>query len=193
MLEELKKTHFIYPLAKWELAPFPHQGYILDIGGGGEGVIGQLMGTDVVAIDYQKEELLEAADGPLKIIMDARELLFLDGSFQTATAFFSLMYIKSREDQRQIFQEIARVLTPGGVFHLWDVDLGVKPNTEHEVFIVHLEYLIAGKEHQTGYGSRWPKEARGLDYYQALAEEVGLEELESTRVGDTFYCMFQKI
>jgi len=47
------------------------------------------MGEKVIAIDFKKEELLETADGPLKIIMDARELKFLDESFQTVTAFFS--------------------------------------------------------------------------------------------------------
>ena len=193
MLEELKKTHYIYPLVKWELEPFPHQGYILDIGGGGEGVIGQLMGSEVVAIDYKKEELLEASDGPLKIIMDARDLRFLDGSFQTATAFFSLMYLKTREDQRQVFQEISRVLKPGGIFHFWDVDLGEKPDTDHEVFIVHLEYVLSGKAHQTGYGSRWPGDSRGLADYLALAEEAGLEKLEAKRAGETFYLKFAKV
>ena len=193
MLEELKKTHYIYPLVKWELEPFPHQGSILDIGGGGEGVIGQLMGSDVVAIDYQKEELLEAADGPLKIIMDARDLQFLDGSFQTATAFFSLMYLKTREDQRKVFQEISRVLKPGGIFHFWDVDLGERPDTDHEVFIVHLEYVLGGEAHQTGYGSRWPGETRAMADYLTLAEEAGLERLETKRAGETFYLKLAKV
>jgi exopolyphosphatase/guanosine-5'-triphosphate,3'-diphosphate pyrophosphatase len=67
---------------------------VLDIGGGGEGVIGRLKGRDAVAVDIRKEELEEAVDGPLKIIMDARDLKFLDESFHTATAFFSMMYIR---------------------------------------------------------------------------------------------------
>lgn len=191
-LDELKKTHYVFPLARWELESFPHQGYILDIGGGGEGVIGQLMGSDVVAIDYQEEELLEAAEGPLKIIMDARDLQFLDGAFQTVTAFFSLMYLKSREDQQQVFLEISRVMKPGGIFHLWDIDLGDRPDTEHEIFIVHLEYVIDGEAHRTGYGSRWPGDARSLDYYQALAKEAGLDTLESERAGETFYLKLAK-
>jgi len=53
-------------------------GIILDIGGGGEGIIGQLKGSQVVAIDTDRDELLEAADGPLKIVMDATQLAFLD-------------------------------------------------------------------------------------------------------------------
>jgi len=73
---------------------FDSPGYILDIGGGGRGVIGKLKGERVIAIDPSKRELEEAPAGPLKIIMDARDLQFLDGTFSTATSFFTLMYIK---------------------------------------------------------------------------------------------------
>ena len=57
---------------------FPAQGFILDIGGGGEGVIGQLKGAQIVAIDMFPRELEGTPAGPLKIIMDARELKFLE-------------------------------------------------------------------------------------------------------------------
>ena len=73
---------------------FDAAGFVLDIGGGGEGVIGRLKGKQVVAIDRSKRELKEAAAGPLKIVMDATDLQFLDQSFGTATAFYTLMYIK---------------------------------------------------------------------------------------------------
>ena len=36
------------------------QGKILDIGGGGEGIIGRLYGPQVIAIDYRQDELDEA-------------------------------------------------------------------------------------------------------------------------------------
>jgi len=64
---------------------FDSAGYILDIGGGGEGVIGKLKSEQVIAIDPNKRELQGAAAGPLKIIMDARDLQFLDFTFNTAT------------------------------------------------------------------------------------------------------------
>lgn len=44
------------------------QGKILDIGGGGEGIIGQVLGDKVVTIDKLKEELEEAPEGPLKVV-----------------------------------------------------------------------------------------------------------------------------
>lgn len=70
---------------------FDSPGYILDIGGGGEGSIGKLKGKQVIAIDPNKQELEESAAGPLKVIMDARDLQFPDGTFSLATSFFTLM------------------------------------------------------------------------------------------------------
>ena len=98
-MEDLEIKHHVFPIVEWKLDHLDHKGMILDIGGGGEGVIGKLMGEKVIAIDFKKEELLEAAEGPLKIIMDARELKFLNESFQTVTAFFSFMYFKGKSEQ----------------------------------------------------------------------------------------------
>ena len=73
--------------------------------------------TQVVAIDLSKRELEEAPAGPLKIVMDATDLKFLDASFPTATAFFSLMYM-CPEIQQRLFAEVPRVLAPGAMDHL---------------------------------------------------------------------------
>ena len=59
---------------------------ILDLGGGGEGVIGLIYGGQVTAIDNRQEELDEAPKGPVKLVMDAAALAFAGGSFQTVTA-----------------------------------------------------------------------------------------------------------
>ena len=66
-------------------------GPISDLGGGGEGVIGQIYRQQAVVIDNRQEELDETPEGPEKLLMDAAELTFADGSFQHVTAFFSLM------------------------------------------------------------------------------------------------------
>ncbi len=50
-------------------------------------IIEQLKGKQAVAIDLSKRELDEAPGDPLlKIVMDARDLKFVDGSFPTATS-----------------------------------------------------------------------------------------------------------
>lgn len=96
------------------------QGKTLDIGGGGEGIIGQVLGDEVVSIDKLKEELEEAPEGPLKIVMDANNLKFLSKSFNNVTSFFTLMYIEEKY-YKQIFKEIYRVLKTDGIFILWDL------------------------------------------------------------------------
>ena len=57
------------------------KGSILDIGGGGEAVVGQIYGDRVTAIDNRQEELDEAPDCCTKLLMDAEKLLFSDKSF----------------------------------------------------------------------------------------------------------------
>ncbi|MBN1267596.1 MAG: methyltransferase domain-containing protein [Anaerolineales bacterium] len=175
-----------------EVKDLRSEGWILDIGGGGEGVIGRLKSRDVVAIDCRRDELEEAAVGPLKIVMDARDLQFLDNTFSTATAFFSLMYLKTREDQQKVLHEVWRVLQPGGYLHVWDVDLSERPETDKEVYVVQLRYTVGGVKKETGYGSQWPEEKRGIDYYVKLAELVGFRHVQTETNSHTFYLLFRK-
>jgi len=186
-MEELDDKFHIFPKVELTIEDFESSGYVLDIGGGGEGVIGQLKGKDVVAIDFQKEELEEAADGNLKIVMDARDLQFLDETFSAATAFFLMMYVRNREDQKKIFEEAWRVLKPSGVFHLWDVDLSTRPETNKEFFLVHLVYQIGENVTETGYGQRWPEDIRGVEHYVEMAEEVGFQPTRIEKIKNTFY------
>ena len=69
-----------------EIKPIKTDGFILDIGGGGEGIIGKLNGTQVAAIDKRPQELEETHNDALKIVMDATDLKFLDNTFTAATA-----------------------------------------------------------------------------------------------------------
>ena len=68
------------------------KGSILDIGGGGEAIIGQMYGDKVTAIDNRQEELDEAPNCCTKLLMDAEKLSFFDGSFDNVTFFYTLMY-----------------------------------------------------------------------------------------------------
>ena len=45
-LKELEKTCFVFPRVDLELEDIPHEGLILDVAGGGEGVIGQITTLD---------------------------------------------------------------------------------------------------------------------------------------------------
>ncbi|MHA2041870.1 MAG: hypothetical protein ACW975_08405, partial [Candidatus Thorarchaeota archaeon] len=74
------------PHQQVSLSDFPSdEEWILDIGGGGEGIIGRLKGRQVVAIDKRRPELEGTSSDALKLVMDARELQFLEKSFGTVT------------------------------------------------------------------------------------------------------------
>ena len=95
------------------------KGSILDIGGGGEAIIGQVYGDRVTAIDNRQEELDEAPNCCTKLLMDAEKLSFFDGSFDNVTFFYTLMYM-SEETQRKAIFEATRVLKTGGIMCIWD-------------------------------------------------------------------------
>jgi ubiquinone/menaquinone biosynthesis C-methylase UbiE len=167
-------------------------GYVLDIGGGGEGIIGILKGEKVVAIDVRREELEEAPDGPLKIVMDARELKFLDGAFSTVTAFFALMYLKSTPDFEKVFSEVLRVLKPGGQFLIWDVIVPGRLDDGKDIFVVPLTVKVNEQEIRTGYGQPWPGEEHDLPFYVGLAEKGGFSVVEQRVEGQTLFLKLQK-
>ena len=183
---------YVFDTVELEIKDFESIGFILDIGGGGEGVIGRLKGKDAVAIDIHKEELEETDEGPLKIIMDARDLQFLDNSFGVATMFFSMMYIKTQEDQQKVLREAWRVLKPGGILHIWDVDLSQQPSTDKEFYLIRLQYRVGEYEAGTGYGMRWPVDRRSMEYYVRLAGEAGFHLLSTERKMHTFHLVFDK-
>lgn len=183
---------FFEPLTV-QVDDFESSGFILDIGGGGEGIIGLLKGSAVIAIDIRKEELEEAPAGPLKIVMDARDLQFLDGTFGTATAFFSLMYLKSRRDQRRVLEEVFRVLEPGGQLLIWDVSVSPRPAGEKsEIYAARLQISVGDRTITTGYGQPWPEEDRNLAFYLALATGVGFSTIEQREEGRLFFLHLQK-
>jgi ubiquinone/menaquinone biosynthesis C-methylase UbiE len=171
---------------------FPSSGFVLDIGGGGEGIIGLLKGQAVVAIDFLAEELAEAADGPLKVVMDARDLQFLDETFGAATAFFSLMYFKNRADYERVFSEVYRVLKPGGQFLVWDVIVERPPDVDQEIYVIPLLVRVSGREIETGYGQRWPEEVHDVSFYVGLAEGSGLRLVGQEERGRVFFLRFEK-
>jgi ubiquinone/menaquinone biosynthesis C-methylase UbiE len=167
-------------------------GLILDIGGGGEGTIGRIRGAQVVAIDTNRGELEEAPSGPLKIVMDATALQFLDGAFPTATAFCTFMYIP-KGVRSQVMTEVYRVLTPGGMFYVWDMILPPRLNKTKDVAAFMLKLVLPdGEEVPTGYGVLWPEDGCPPDFYINLAQAAGFEVLDSDQKENLVFLRLRK-
>ncbi|NPD90237.1 MAG: class I SAM-dependent methyltransferase [Asgard group archaeon] len=152
-------------------------GSIIDIGAGGEGVIAQVGGERVTAIDKLQSEIDEAKDKAPNakwMVADATELPFENEEFDNATSFFSGMYM-SHEDKKKIIEEIHRVISPGGELWIWDS----KIDTDKDQFIITLTISLPDKEKfNTGYGTRITKQDEGI--YEEYLKEAGfiIEERE---------------
>jgi ubiquinone/menaquinone biosynthesis C-methylase UbiE len=146
------------------------KGSILDIGGGGEAVVGQIYGDRVTAIDNRQEELDEAPDCCTKLLMDAQKLLFSDNSFDNVTFFYTLMYM-TEETQRKAICEAARVLKAGGMMCIWDCT--IFSSTYPDPFVVDLDISSGGIIIHTSYGIV-KRDTQSSDSIQQLLENAGL-------------------
>ncbi len=173
------------------VADFPAEGFILDIGGGGEGVIGQLKGNQVISIDPYKDELENAPSTNLKIVMDGRDLKFIDNSFNTTAIFYTLMYIGAG-DHEKVFQEVKRVLKHGGRLLIWDVNLPVWKDPSKEFGVYKFKFRLPHTEITTGYGARFPQNAdQNMQYYIDLARKTGFKVLSAKDNNPSFYLELQ--
>ncbi len=129
-------------------------GSIIDIGGGGEGVIAQIGQVNVTVIDKHQEEINEArSKAPTSkwVLADATSLEYDTGYFDNATAFFSGMYM-SIETFNKVCKEVYRVLKNNGEFWIWDA----KIVDNNGLFIIRLSITLPDrkKKIRTAYGSR---------------------------------------
>lgn len=142
----------ITPFQEISITKLP-SGSIIDIGGGGEGVIAQVGKERVTAIDKKQTEIDEAIDKAPEakwMVADALDLPFKNEEFDSATSFFSGMYM-SNDDKKKMIREVFRVLPTGGEFWIWDSII----DTKKEMFLIVLTISLPEKEvFNTGYGTR---------------------------------------
>ena len=162
-------------------------GSILDVGGGGEGIIGRLYGSSVTIIDHCQEELDEAPCSCPKLLMDAASLAFADASFENVTFFYSLMYM-NRPVQSAALSEAVRVLKPGGRLLLWDCEI---TSAYPEPFLAELDIRWAQERVCTIYGIVKP-DPQSMEDFLTLCRKNGLTLLKKKNGGGHFYLEFRK-
>ena len=82
------------------------EGFIVDIGAGGEGVIAKTCGRNTVGVDINKREIEEARSrGSLAqwVLCDGCSMPFRNDIFDVTTFFFSLMYIITPKRKQAVF------------------------------------------------------------------------------------------
>ena len=185
-----KEQYYVIEKQQIEMNPLKTDGLILDIGGGGEGIIGKLNGRKVVAIDTRIEELTETKNDSMKIVMNATDLNFIPSSFALATSFFSFMYIKN-ENHPKIFKEIGRVLKRRGRFLIWDVKIPPK-HVEKPIFALFLQISLPTAQVETGYGVKWEHKEQDLKYFKELATSTEFKIIDEWCRGEIFYLELTK-
>ncbi|MCL2203960.1 MAG: class I SAM-dependent methyltransferase [Defluviitaleaceae bacterium] len=165
-------------------------GRVLDVGGGGEGIISQHSGNKVIAIDKRADELAETPDIGTKVIMDACQLKFLDGYFDTITCFYTLMYMDVAQIER-FLNEAYRVLKAGGTLWVWDAE--IPAHATADVFVAQLEVKVSENQTiTTGYGVSWNRE-QSLETIRNLCEQAGFHSENSNKDAESFFLSLRKI
>lgn len=160
-------------------------GAILDIGGGGECVIGHLYGRQVMAVDKDPDALQHLPEKCTKIVSDARKLDFADGKFDHVTAFYALMDMDA-QTRREVLAEAARVLRKGGLMHIWDAEFDAYPAR------VHLDIALPGQDLHADYEVLGQGKGLSLDQIRAFGEEAGLLLLMHRNNAGQISLCFQK-
>jgi len=189
IVDFIGKFSFSTEIQSIELSPIETGGFILDIGGGGEGIIGKLNGKKVIAVDTNERELLGTQNEALKVVMDATDLKFLPESFDVCTVFFSLMYIPNHKHSK-VFKEAHRVLKKGGKFLVWDVQIPEKRG-DYKAFIVRLKVRLLNEETKAGYGVKW--QTQNIEYFKKLAQKTKFKITSEWSKGEIFYLEMSKI
>ena len=158
-----------------KVSPERLEGFVVDIGAGGEGIMAKTCGRDAVCVDISKREIDEARSrGAVAqwVLTDACCMPFRNGSFDVATFFFSLMYMKTLERKRAIVVEARRILKSEGRLNLWDAVIGEKP----DLYVVFVEVSLPdGEKIFTGYGVRGNGKEQTLELVRQLALEAGFK------------------
>ncbi|MFW9843502.1 MAG: class I SAM-dependent methyltransferase [Candidatus Thorarchaeota archaeon] len=184
--------YFVIPQQEIHLSDFNNHGdWILDLGGGGEGIIGMMKGRDVIAIDRRKDELEETSNDALKIVMDMNELNFLDGTFSTVTAFFTFMYIPEVNFEG-ILKEVWRVMKSGAELLVWEPIFKIPPDEKDKKnAVIPLSiHFPDGRTNQTGYGGRLRDQDESTFLTPAI--KIGFKVLEKKMEEFTYFVKLQK-
>ena len=108
---------FETPVQTIGLKQLPPEGLIIDIGGGGEGLVSRIERSRVCVVDINLNKIREAmiyGQASQWILSDGRMLSMKEEMFNVATLWFSLGYVQDWDSKARVLEEVARVLRQSG-------------------------------------------------------------------------------
>lgn len=165
------------PVQTIHLDDLPKGRLILDIGGGGEGLVSRIGGKHVCAVDYRMSEILEARihGAPANwFVADALSLPFQYRSFDMVTLWFSLDYMTDWHTKERILAQSFRVLKIGGDLSIYAGRIDCR---EKRFIFNALFTLPDGTISKVGYGVQG-NQGQTIDRVYTLLKKVGFDDLQ---------------
>jgi ubiquinone/menaquinone biosynthesis C-methylase UbiE len=186
------EASFETPVQKIELNQLPREGPIIDIGGGGEGLVSRIETSRVCVVDINLNKIREAMIyGQVSqwILSDARMLSMKDERFNVATLWFSLGYIQDWDSKKQVIAEVARVLKRFGLISI----LGAKIICSDSRFVMRaLFHFPDGSVSKMSYGMDGTQR-QDAEAVVKLLQEAGFSNIISEDNGHWFRVDAQKL
>jgi ubiquinone/menaquinone biosynthesis C-methylase UbiE len=179
------KNSFETPLQEVELKHLPQEGLIIDIGGGGEGLVSRIETSRVCVVDINLNKIREAmiyGQVTQWILSDASMLSVKDERFNVATLWFSLGYIQDWDSKKQAIAEVARVLRRSGQISI----LGARITCSDSRFVMRaIFHFPDGSISKMSYGMDGTQR-QDAEAVVRLLQETGFSNITSEDNGHWF-------
>lgn len=170
----MEDSTFETPLQEIAFERLPGTGRILDVGGGGEGIVSRIEGSRVCAVDISLNEIREAqiyGSGSQWLVSNGESLPFDNAVFETATIWFSLDYMADWKTKWAVLDEVRRVLRKKGSLSLMSSEIVCGESR----FILRMRYTLPdGSIYQTGYGVKG-NQGQTMDRISDIVRQTGFQ------------------
>ena len=185
------QTHIETQEQKIKLERLGSDGPILDIGGGGEGLVSRIERDKVCVLDLRMSEIREAqihGHSANWFVADGRNLCFNDEVFDIVTMWFSLGYMRDWETKRAVLEEAYRVLKMDGRLSILASHI---PKTGASLIFWATFTFPDGVLSKTGYGVKGGQN-QTLHRILELVTNVGFDRHQYEDHGDWFKLVSKK-
>ncbi len=160
-------------------------GLILDIGGGGEGLVSRIEGNKVCVLDIRMSEIREAqihSHSSNWFVADGRYPCFKDEIFDSVTLWFSLGFMSTWSTKRAVLEAAHRVLKKNGKLSIM---ASLIPNHGDSLIFWATFTFPDGTLSKTGYGVRGSQN-QTLPRVMELITDIGFGQHYSEDHGEWF-------